>query len=133
MELWLCASPDYIRVNGTPRAIQDLAKHELVDRDAVTQWEFEVEGHLRRFESRVRAVIPDAAAQQAVVIRGYGIGRLPAYLAKAAVVRGDLVRIMSDQRSPVVPITAIYPSHRSLSARVRVFIDALVEHMTSEA
>jgi DNA-binding transcriptional LysR family regulator len=43
--------------------------------------------------------------------------------------RGDLVRVLPDLRSDVVEAHAVYPSHRSLSAKVRVFIDALVMHL----
>jgi len=32
-----------------------------------------------------------------------------------------------------VDVRALYPSHRSLSAKVRVFIDALAEHLNRTA
>lgn len=61
---------------------------------------------------------------------GAGIGRLPDYLAAPAVAAGDLIRLLPDLTGEKIEVHALYPSHRSLSAKVRVFIDALMEHIT---
>jgi DNA-binding transcriptional LysR family regulator len=60
---------------------------------------------------------------------GAGIGRIPDYLAAPAVDSGHLVRIFPQFRGETIEIHALYPSHRSLSAKVRVFIDALALHI----
>jgi DNA-binding transcriptional LysR family regulator len=66
-----------------------------------------------------------------VVAGGAGIGRLPDYLAAPAVAAGKLVRVLPRLEGELIDIHALYPSHRSLSAKVRVFIDALVTHIKS--
>ena len=69
----------------------------------------------------------------AVAIHGGGIGRLPSYLAAPCLADGRLVRLLPGVRAPAMEIHALYPSHRSLSVKVRVFIDALAEHLGKAA
>ena len=132
VEIWLCASPRYTAAHGVPHAVQDLGAHRLVDREAASTWEFEQDGRSFTFECRPPVIIPDAAAQRELLLRGYGIGRLPAYLARPSIARGDLVRVLPEFAGPTVHITAVYPTHRTLSARVHVFIEVLYAHMTND-
>jgi DNA-binding transcriptional LysR family regulator len=46
---------------------------------------------------------------------------------------GRLVEVLSEYSVPVWPISAVYPPHRQLSPRVRVFIDWVVELLQGEA
>ena len=78
-------------------------------------------------------VIPEPAVLQAVLIGGAGIGRLPDFCAADAVANGTLVRLLPEYGDDSVDVHALYPSHRSLSAKVRVFIDALMEHLNGAA
>lgn len=76
-----------------------------------------------------RIVVSEPAAAQTLLIGGAGIGRLPDYLVADALAGGRLVRVLPQYEGDTVDAHALYPSHRSLSAKVRVFIDALVEHL----
>jgi len=58
-----------------------------------------------------------------------GIGWLPDFHAFDAITEGSLIRLLPEWTSGSVEAHALYPSHRSLSAKVRVFIDALVDHL----
>lgn len=49
--------------------------------------------------------------------------------AAGAIADGKLVRLLPDHSCDTVDAHALYPSHRSLSAKVRVFVDALVAHL----
>ncbi len=130
VDIWLCASPNYLRDHGIPASVDDLRRHEVIDRTAATEWTFLRNGKSSIFSCRARAVIPDAAAQKVVLVGGYGIGRLPNYVAQTAISSGQLVRVLADYQIKTVELTAIYASYRGLSARARVFIDALADHMT---
>jgi DNA-binding transcriptional LysR family regulator len=67
-----------------------------------------------------------------MLVGGAGIGRLPDFIARDAVARGELVRLFPETEGDSFSIHALYTSHRSLSAKVRVFIDALVEYLATE-
>jgi DNA-binding transcriptional LysR family regulator len=126
VHLWLCASPAYMAAHGTPRTVAELAAHSLIDRQDRTDWRFAAAGAI---DIEPRVIIPDAAAQELVVEGGAGIGHLPDYLVRPAIAGGRLVRVLPDVAALTVEVHALYPSHRSLSPKVRVFIDALAEHM----
>ena len=79
----------------------------------------------------VGTVVPEPVVLQVLLTEGIGIGRLPDFLARALVEQGALVRLLPSYMAESVEGHAVYPAHRSLSAKVRVFIDALVAHMNA--
>ncbi|PRE01620.1 MULTISPECIES: LysR family transcriptional regulator [Burkholderia] len=129
VELWLCASPSYLSRSGVPMEADELHGHRLVVREAPTSWVFH-DGHTElALHPRGSAIIPDAAAQKIVLEGGGGIGFLPSYLAAPALTAGTLVRVLPSLRREPIELHALYPTHRSMSAKVRAFIDALVGHL----
>ena len=129
--LWTCASPAYLAARGTPETPEELRSHELIGRvDRKVAWRFRAPGGaLREIEVAPGTVIPEPAVLKTVLVGVAGIGRLPDFHAADAVASGTLVRLLPDHEDDVVEVHALYPSHRSLSAKVRVFIDALAEHL----
>ena len=87
---------------------------------------------MQRIEFRPAHVVSDSAALAPCLVGGAGIGRLPDFIARDAVARGALVRLLPDYAGDRLEIHALYTSHRSLSAKVRVFIDSLIEHLAVE-
>ena len=59
-----------------------------------------------------------------------GIAILPSYLIGRDMTRGRLVRLLGEYRLPQVEINIAYPSRHHLPAKVRTFIDHLVEHFS---
>lgn len=59
-------------------------------------------------------------------LRGAGLVQLPRYHVNDALQDGRLVEVLAEWPSPTMPVSALYPQHRQLSARVRVFIDWLI-------
>jgi DNA-binding transcriptional LysR family regulator len=64
-----------------------------------------------------------------ILIAGCGIGLLPDFHAAIAVAQGRLVRLFPELKGRLLDAHALYPSHRSLSAKVRGFVDVLVSHL----
>ena len=130
-EVWTCASPAYLEKHGLPVTVGDLGGHALVGGfDRLTTWSYRLpDGRTEQIEFRPANVVSDSAVLEPVLIGGAGIGRLPDFLGRKSVAGGDLVRLLSDTRGDTFDIHAIYASHRSLSAKVRVFIDALISEL----
>ncbi len=131
IKLLLCASPAYLSAHGTPQTLNDLASHWLVGNvDRRFKWSFQnAAGEEEEFEFTPRTVVSEPAAAQSMIVGGAGIGRLPDYLAAQALAEGSLVRVLRQCEGEAVDAHALYPSHRSLSAKVRVFVDALATHL----
>jgi DNA-binding transcriptional LysR family regulator len=133
IELWMVASPAYLARRGRPSDLSDLVDHDLVTREPTSRWTFRKDANERTIEVSGRIVIPDAAAQKVVVEGGAGIGCLPSYFASPLVQAGSVVHLLPAWRRPAIDIHAVYPSHQSMSSKVRVFIDALLAHLSRAA
>ena len=127
----LCASPAYLERHGAPRRLDDLGKHECVLFPALAPrgaWTLRRGG--RKYPVRVTGAFEtdEMDAVRAAVVAGLGIGILPVYMAGDALQEGRLVPLLRQYQ--VVPESAIYLVYlpnRTLSSRVRVLIDFLVE------
>ena len=131
VELWLCASPAYLRERGTPKSVPDLVGHHLLTHaDHVLHWRFRsTTDEALEAEVVPGTVIPEPAAALEVLLGGGGIGRLPEYLAAKPVAEGRLVRVLPELRPETVEVHALYA--RSLTAKTRVFIETLSEHLAA--
>lgn len=128
IKLLICASPSYLSAHGTPQTLDDLSSHFLVaNADPRYTWRFRTSaGSKKDFEFTPTTVVSEPAAAKILLMGGVGIGRLPDYLAADALAKGTLVRVLPQCEGESVDAHALYPSHRSLSVKVRVFVDALV-------
>ena len=127
--LWPCASPAYLAEHGTPRTVHDLSAHQVIAHvDRRSMWRFKTKsGALQDVEILPGTVVPEPAIVKTMLMLGAGIGQLPDFHAVDAIAHGTLVRVLPDLEPESVDAHALYTSHRSLSAKVRVFIDALAE------
>lgn len=131
IELWTCASPAYLAERGAPSTVADLSRHVLLSAfDRLMTWSYrQPGGHVEQVDVRPGNVVPEPTAMRTVLVGGAGIGRLPDFLAREAVSTGALVRLFPEAAGDAVDVHALYPSHRSLSSKVRVFIHALIRHL----
>ena len=74
-----------------------------------------------------RLVVNDTNTYLAAGLASLGIIQAPAYSVRDAIAAGKLVPLLEDWPQPSYPVHVIYPPNRYLSAKVRVFIDWLVE------
>ena len=135
-ELWPCASPAYLARHPPIEIPTDLLQHRLIAHtDRTETWRFQgASAALRDIDVEPRGpVIPEPDVLKTLLIADSGIGLLPDFHAADAVADGRLVRLLPHFKGRTVDAHALYPSHRSLSAKVRVFIDALVSHFDRPA
>ena len=133
MQLWPCASPAYLAARGTPVTIDDLVGHTLIahSEHLLLRRIRTPRGEVRDLDLPPGTVIPEPAVLKTMLIGGAGIGWLPDFHARDAIADGSLVQVLPDHGTDALDVHALYPSHRSLSAKVRVFIDAMVEHLAA--
>jgi DNA-binding transcriptional LysR family regulator len=130
------ASPAYLAHRSTPRTPEDLAHHECIrlsSMPALNRWPFADGKATRIVEVSGRIVVDDAEAALRLAIAGSGLIRVADLLGGNAVRRGELVPLlMAYQHHEPVPISAIYPVGRHRMAKVRAFIDFLVERFSGQ-
>lgn len=125
------ASPGYLRRMGVPTRPRDLSGHDVVafvPFDTEPRWTFANAG---RDEADLllapRLLTNSAEMALDAAISGGGITRLLAYQAAPAIRARQLRILLSEFEPPPAPISAVYPSSRLLSSKVRAFVDLLVE------
>ncbi len=125
-----CAAPAYLATHGAPAAPEDLTRHNCFTYEYVSPrnlWRFQDRAGAER-NVRVSGTLhsnnDDLLAEAAV--RGVGIVFAPAFVVGADVRAGRLVPLLQDYVPRPVPIYAVYPSRKHLSAKVRRFVDALI-------
>jgi DNA-binding transcriptional LysR family regulator len=132
----VCATPAYLAKHGVPASPEVLAHHACLSPPA------ELGGAEHVFsgpqgEVRVRTANVIAAnnteMQRQFALLGMGVAILPGYVVSHDLAVGRLVRLLDDYRLPHVEINVAYPSRRHLPAKVRTFIDHLVEHFARTA
>jgi len=125
VSLLLCASPDYLSRRGRPTALADLKEHDcLLYRYLSTGNTWCLGGESIRVDGRLLSdngdVLTDAA------LAGVGIALLPDFLIAEHIRAGTLETVLPQNQSHSA-VWAVYPHSRHLSAKVRLFIDFLLE------
>ncbi|WP_144138586.1 LysR family transcriptional regulator [Paraburkholderia sp. BCC1884] len=127
----VCATPSYLARHGTPTRPEHLLEHPCLSRPSEQGGEERVftgpEGIVRvRPVNAICANNTEMLRQFALLDMGVAI--LPSYLIGRDLASGRLVPLLGDYQLPQVEITIAYPSRQHLPAKVRTFIDHLVEH-----
>jgi DNA-binding transcriptional LysR family regulator len=86
-------------------------------------------GETVKVQSRYALAVDDGNAYLAAGLAGLGIMWLPRYMSEAHLARGELVSLFEDWRLEPMPLYIAYPPNRHVSAKLRVFIDWVVELM----
>jgi DNA-binding transcriptional LysR family regulator len=129
--LVLCASPSYLHRRGTPRHPAELTQHETLSYSYLAwgeTWPLTDSAKQTvnvRIDPLVSATNGDVLRDLAV--KGEGIILQPAFIVRRDLEHGKLVPVLPDWKAPDLSLFAIYLSHRQLSAKVRSFVDYLVE------
>ena len=108
-----CASPDYLRRNGTPRSEEDLGQHRGVS----------FSGLSRGVDATTAISTNQIDVALDACLAGVGIGQFLCYQVRPLLEAGRLKRVLAQSEPAPLPIHVIYPHARLLSANVRAFVD----------
>jgi DNA-binding transcriptional LysR family regulator len=126
----MVASPGYLKSRGEPKRPQDIAAHDTIQSGSSggqAEWRFVEGGNEVRMDYAPRLVTNTADAAIRYAEAGGGLTRVLAYQAAEAIKRGRLKIVLAKFEQPALPIHIVYPTSRLLSAKVRTFIDLVVE------
>jgi LysR family transcriptional regulator, regulator for bpeEF and oprC len=129
------AAPSYLKKHGTPKRPQDLetGTHRAVNFfSAKTGRVFAFD--FMRGNTQLEIHLPhavaanDADTQLALAVQGLGLMQYPrTKVLQNHLDNGSLKRVLPDWDAGAMSLYVMYPSNRHLSARVRVFVDWIVE------
>jgi DNA-binding transcriptional LysR family regulator len=125
----LCASPEYVRLQGTPEQPADLIKHQcltlLTPAFPANEWTLEGPGGTQTLNISGPVQVNIAESLVVAIREGLGIGMLPLYAAVAGLCDGSLVRVLDQHILQKTNIYALYASRRFVDAKTRTWIDFL--------
>jgi len=126
-----CAAPEYLRRHGSPERPEDLARHNCFTYEYASprnQW------RLRGPDGREHAVRVSGTIHSnngdlntALAVRGVGVAFEPDFMVDDELRAGRLIALLPDYAVEPSPIYAVYPSRKHLSAKVRLFVEYLIE------
>ncbi|MBT2299958.1 LysR family transcriptional regulator [Variovorax paradoxus] len=133
LEQVTCASAAYLEQFGEPRTPEEFRAHRAVNYASasgkVLLFEFMVDGERRTMQLRGAATVSHADAYAACCVAGLGFAQMPRYHVERELAAGTLREVLAEFRPPPMPVSVMYPHHRQLSPRVRVFVDWVADRM----
>jgi DNA-binding transcriptional LysR family regulator len=128
----LYASPRYLQARGTPRRVEDLARHDCVAMhaaDGFATWTLVRGSRRQRVTVAPRFYVNEFSAAHRAVLAGLGIAMMPEVHCARDVAEKRLVRVLDGYEGESGGVQLLYRAHRSLTAAVRACIDHFIAEL----
>ncbi len=131
----IVAAPSYLDSKGIPKTPQDLGNHNCFSfnfRRNLNEWPFREPGATDVYRLPVSG---NTAANSGMIIRrlclsGTGLARIGQFHVQPDIDAGRLVPVLEEYNpGDIESIHAVFAGHEHLAARIRAFIDYLVQHL----
>ncbi|ASU38553.1 LysR family transcriptional regulator [Herbaspirillum sp. meg3] len=129
-EVVLCASPSYIAEHGAPETPDDLTRHACLNfshEHLRHYWHVKTEEGIRDIPITSKLVSNSATLLRDFALAGMGITMRPSFSLGDDLRCGKLQRVLGDYQMGQVAVMMAYPSRRLLSAKVRSFVDFIMD------
>jgi DNA-binding transcriptional LysR family regulator len=123
----LVTTPQYLIRHGAPESPDDLNRFQsvvLMERGSAQPWSFATGADAKRIVPKGVFRTSDIEQMRMGVLEHLGIAQAPAWLFAAELREGTVLRLLTPFER-TVPILAVRPASRRVSAKVRVFIEHL--------
>jgi DNA-binding transcriptional LysR family regulator len=127
-----CATPAFLDAHGTPTSPDQLRDLPTVGMTPsrggrALSFQFSHNDQTGDLALNHRLVVDDTNAYLAAGLASLGIIQAPTYSVRDAIAAGTLAPLLEEWQPQATPVHVIYAPNRYLSAKVRVFIDWVVE------
>ncbi|WP_077967798.1 LysR family transcriptional regulator [Ensifer adhaerens] len=123
-----CAAPDYLQQRGTPRSIEELARHDRIGfkhAGVPVPWRYRIGGEERDVGIRGNLRLGNTEAIRDACLSGMGLAQLSAFLVGRDIKEGRLVPVLEEFERDEPPVCVVYPTRKHVSPKVRLFIEAI--------
>ena len=126
--LIVCASPEYLKENGTPQTPEALKKYVcLVTSNNIIftpHWTFNINGVRTEFDIKSDYLTSNIAdSLRVAAINGSGLIQLPSYMIGLDIQSGRLKPVLEEFEPKPLPINLVYAHRKHLSVKIRSFVD----------
>jgi DNA-binding transcriptional LysR family regulator len=128
------AAPSYLAARGVPEHPRELGAHNCIrfSRAGGSSWTFSANGKPLQVSVTGNLSVNQALAGAGACVAGLGIGNFFAYQVAGEVASGTLRVLLAGFETAPRPIHVVYPEARLLPARIRVFVDFIMNHIQGE-
>jgi LysR family transcriptional regulator, regulator for bpeEF and oprC len=129
-----CASPAYLKANGTPKTINDLSSHTCVtfqfrSSGRSHNWRFSSKGKTVEKETSTSLVVNDGSAHRRLAFLGAGIVQDLNVNVAEEIANGSLIEILKSHSVEAFPLSIVWPAGRHQTKRVRELVDYLHQNL----
>ncbi|MEI8670379.1 LysR family transcriptional regulator [Pseudoalteromonas sp. B131b] len=125
IHLAVFASPDYLKLHGTPQTLLDLQSHNYLrySLSEPTKRLFGVNELKSELKLESNFVANNGDLLLNTAIAGGGIAMQPTFIAGEALAQGKVVRILQDYEPDPMGLYMVYANRQFLPSKVRAFVD----------
>lgn len=131
----LAAAPAYLEARGEPATPADLAGHDCVidtNFHDPANWRLRQGGQAVIIPVQGRLHFSNAEACMAAAVAGFGITRVPSFIAGEAFRAGTLRPVLPGAEDTPIALYALYPPGRHLAGKLRALVDFLASCFRGE-
>lgn len=132
----ICASPDYWAVHGKPSHPGQLIHYNCLKYSYLStrdEWVFDRKDEKLSVRVSGNFTANNGEALRDAAVAGQGVLNSPLFIVAKELQEGRLEAVLSEYDETDSGIYAVYPHNRHLSAKVRLFVDFLVERFGEDA
>lgn len=123
----VCASPAYLKKNGTPHSPDELLTHNCLQyayqSSGAGEWEFKSDQGNYFIKVTGRFETNNAAALRKAALGGYGIAYVPRCLVYPDLCHGDLVDLFPEHVGKKLGVYVVYPYTKQLPKKITLLIE----------
>jgi DNA-binding transcriptional LysR family regulator len=128
----LCGAPAYFERHGVPAsplALRNMERVQFTLSGHSDEWTFKRAGETERVPVRGRYRVSSSLAVRDALRAGFGVSLVPRVYVQQDLDSGALQAVLQDWKPYETYVYAVYPSRRHMVAKVRAFVDFLLEEL----
>ena len=122
----MCASPHYLRANGTPKHPDDLREHECLiykfESAGADVWQIKIEGLESQVQVTGRFHTNNLNAIKNAALADLGIAFLPKALVHDEIEKGSLLEVLPNFVGKKLGMYAVYPKTRQPDQKLKLLV-----------
>lgn len=127
----VCASPDYLRLHGTPHHPKDLHRHNCMlmrfGDQIDSEWRFMVDGKVKACAVKGNRISNDGNLVREWCLSGFGLSLKSEWDVHEDLRKGTLVAVLTDYAPAPNSLQLVYPAGIAQPRRVRLLMERIVQ------
>lgn len=132
----VCGAPAYFERAGIPNSPDDLKGHSCIQYTLsghASEWEFRQSDRSIRVPIDGRYKVTSSLAVRDALRAGFGLSLIPWLYVREDIEQGHMCTVLNDWSTVEASVYAVYPSRQYVAAKLRAFLDFLVDELGSDS